>query len=598
MPVGTGVSSTVVSANWLIANVSGDTLLPLTKIADGASAIASSNVQPGYYGVSQLSFATPSQGWVLLRNGRLLATTDGGSNWSQLVFGWGGQAPASQPLSSPLSTGVGGSKNYVQRAGRRSMSIESIQLLAPGVGIAVTRGNGLSKIGRPQLLRTEDGGSHWREITPHFADSDKIVSSFFFLDSQHGWTVSWHWAQVPPSWFSRWGYGDKSAKPEFEPAFDLIYTADGGVTWSSTQIGISEIESLRDTIQPTAQIGFVDPGHGWMILTISDPATSAFNWDRKLLITTDGGRKWRPMPDAPVKPAAVSFVTPARGWMVGDPQAPAGNATTTATAPRNDLASRPNDMIRKMFPKLRGVPIRFAQRAGHRPLPAGSELYSTSDGAKSWQKVSIEIPKEVYSAELAKNPPPNSRCIENQLPGEVLNNAYPPPTAIYNLPTFTDSRHGFLPVTYQGESGINCKQKNYHAVLFATDDGGKTWKPDRMMISTLVYGMPMPAATTFPRCTTCTLQSAVVGSTWLLAPYSEFGPPSRFITLKSGTTFDASNETYTAFWSIDSDADLSFDFTTPSNGWLAWHQQLLSTTDTGGTWTPIGPKSDESLLDN
>jgi hypothetical protein len=135
-------------------------------------------------------------------------------------------------------------------------------------------------------------------------------------------------------------------------------------------------------------------------------------------------------------------------------------------------------------------------------------------------------------------------------------------------------------------------------VLFATDDGGKTWKPDRVMISTLVYGMPRPAATTFPRCTTCTVQSAVVGSTWLLAPYSEFGPPSRFITLKSGATFDVSNETYTALWSIDSDADLSFDFTTPSNGWLAWHQQLLSTTDTGGTWTPIGPKSDESLLDN
>ena len=74
------------------------------------------------------------------------------------------------------------------------------------------------------------------------------------------------------------------------------------------------------------------------------------------------------------------------------------------------------------------------------------DLYVTRDGAKSWQTISLPAPKELSSAKFS--------------------------TA--DVPVFEDSKHGFVAVTYtEGhQSG---------AVLFTTDDGGRSWKPDRIL---------------------------------------------------------------------------------------------------------------------
>jgi hypothetical protein len=41
---------------------------------------------------------------------------------------------------------------------------------------------------------------------------------------------------------------------------------------------------------------------------------------------------------------------------------------------------------------------------------------------------------------------------------------------------FVNGKQGFLPVTFSGAEGTQSK-----LVLFATDDGGKSWRPDRLL---------------------------------------------------------------------------------------------------------------------
>jgi len=487
------------------------------------------------------------------------------------------------------------------------------------VGVA-TLGN--STVGEPtalHLFRTETGGAQWKEISPRLTYSDKIVSNFFFLDATHGWIVLWHWGPVAPSsWFRRWWRAGRPAKPELEPTFELVSTTDAGATWSRTRIDNPELASLRDTILPKAQVSFADSLHGWVDLTVSVASNPNSHWE-KGLITADGGKTWNQAPSTPIKPTAVRFLTPLEGWMLGDPSKPAaavspspsGHAELPPSARGlgGPLVTNPI-LARRMMRMRRTLPGMFGWSMGGR-LPmapdqllrdeAGKELYVTRDGAKSWQKVSLAPPEEVYSEDLARHPPPISNC--GKVTGYTMTDVtYHPPTAIYDLPTFTDSEHGFLPVTYLATSdtkwvgtnlavwmqrnGVACSEQHYHAVLFATADSGRTWKPDRILVRN-----PVPFVL---GCNPCTVVSAVAGSAWIVANHSEAIPPS-FTTLDTGTGGDTSGDGDRVFWPLMDRGLLRLDFATSAIGWIIWRGELLSTTNGGATWTPITPKLNQPV---
>jgi photosystem II stability/assembly factor-like uncharacterized protein len=82
-------SAAVVDSDWVFAAAS-DHVPVLTKVGSGASIDASSNPAGSpheYKVISQISFATPTQGWVIVGDGDLVSTSDGGATWTALTPG-------------------------------------------------------------------------------------------------------------------------------------------------------------------------------------------------------------------------------------------------------------------------------------------------------------------------------------------------------------------------------------------------------------------------------------------------------------------------------------------------------------------------------
>jgi photosystem II stability/assembly factor-like uncharacterized protein len=174
-------------------------------------------------------------------------------------------------------------------------------------------------------------------------------------------------------------------------------------------------------------------------------------------------------------------------------------------------------------------------------LLGNEELFVTHDGTKSWQKVSVATPQEVLPATSA---------------------------SYYLLPTFADNNHGLLEVSYSG--GVGVKQA---AVLFATADGGRTWKLDRMVTKkydSRGYGMPI-----------------VVGSAWVWVKLLDHHPVLK--TVGAGEKIDASADAATGVSRYSDAGQLSF--VTPTQGWVIVDGALFSTTDGGATWADIAPSS-------
>ena len=81
--------SAVVGSDWIFAADS-DHGPVLTRVGPGASIKASTNAavpSPRYRDIRQLSFATPTHGWVIVGDGDLLSTSDGGATWTTLTPG-------------------------------------------------------------------------------------------------------------------------------------------------------------------------------------------------------------------------------------------------------------------------------------------------------------------------------------------------------------------------------------------------------------------------------------------------------------------------------------------------------------------------------
>jgi len=131
-----------------------------------------------------------------------------------------------------------------------SPAIVNIEMLDEVYGWAVTDEN---------IIRTNDGGVTWYDVTPaNLADAGYLVYTDFF-DATHAWV------QFPD--MNKYPNGGR-----------LFRTSDGGITWESFATPFSG-----------GSIHFVDKSNGWVM---ADLGVGAGSMAVSVFQTSDGGKTW------------------------------------------------------------------------------------------------------------------------------------------------------------------------------------------------------------------------------------------------------------------------------------------------------------------
>ena len=146
------------------------------------------------------------------------------------------------------------------------------------------------------VLRTVDGGNHWRDVTPpgHALVSGSVAQ---FL------TASLAWIAIPQA---------------AGATTQLFHTSDGGQSWQQSTVQAGFVR----------QMTFIDAQHGWMLVgneNAGGPAEFV-----SVLRTTDGGKTWlnvaTALPGDTTPPghlpyggqkSGIRFVNASTGWVTG-----------------------------------------------------------------------------------------------------------------------------------------------------------------------------------------------------------------------------------------------------------------------------------------
>jgi photosystem II stability/assembly factor-like uncharacterized protein len=194
---------------------------------------------------NDITFASPSNGWAVGRDGNILATTDGGTSWfsqksetwrnlEEVCFVDGQTGYAAGWVYTLLKTTDAG-RTWVNRYFGRTENLFTVFFISPECGW-VGGQNGL-------ISRTTNSGTNWRHYQ---TGTGQNIQSLWFLDKQTGWAV-----------------GNQGL---------VLKTVNGGTQWSHQESGVSEV---------LLSVQFTGPMTGW-----------AVGWYGTLIKTTDGGGHW------------------------------------------------------------------------------------------------------------------------------------------------------------------------------------------------------------------------------------------------------------------------------------------------------------------
>ena len=299
---------------------------------------------------------------------------------------------------------------------------------------------------------------------------------------------------------------------------DLGRTEDAGGTWSMKHMILPARKYSASDVLNGGTLTFVDSLHGWLALRAG--VSAGFQGMGVLLVTSDGGETWKLATatgfDKYDVVGQMVMVTPQEGWLVGG--------------------------------------------------GANEPLLVTRDGGFTWQTIDIEPPVktdqmrqydrrfEVFQHGFRQGLSPAAAKLAARAPQHA---SY----AAYDLPTFIDSETwpyiGNLPG---------------RVVLFETDDGGVSWKADR-----IITGLPQHQDGKI-------VASALKGSTWITGTAKQrILPELRML----GSSDHAATNSATG---SENFGISRLSFATPSQGWvLTVDHRLFSTSDGGATWTDITP---------
>lgn len=335
----------------------------------------------------------------------------------------------------------------------------------------------------------------------------------------------------------------------------LFWTTDGGAQWKDIT------PKLNHKRQMVSSVFFLDASTGWALLSCGD--------DRNLRVddgcfelasTTDAGQTWSILHEGIAVPFShqrledgygfsgrswLDFADPQHGWEILD-------ISTNSANPSAGEMLRTADGGRTWSP-TKDVPtsdhFHFITAAdGWIAGGKDHELYVTHDAGDSWQRVSLPAG-----------------------PGTEPNLGVD-----YALPVFESAHHGFLPVQYS--VGPVSGPYLTTLVLFATEDGGKSWKVDRVL----------------PRLPG-TFAAVAAGSVWIAAHIEAAGPsgPKPKLRLYS----EGPDRTVTTHTAVVSSAGyaMQLSFVSRTEGWINMSDRLLATKDSGNTYSDITPGASHTV---
>ncbi|HEX4949640.1 MAG TPA: YCF48-related protein [Blastocatellia bacterium] len=230
--------------------------------------------------VTSFYFVDGKKGWAVGRNATMLRTTDGGLRW--------------KPIEN-LNRLVG---LPVESAASKFGFSDVFFLKGGEVGWAVGNFYGVGTTNIGGLFMTSDGGENWQRIP--IAVQRKTNSTRFTRGKLH--TVR----------FTDVSNGVITGEMEDgdEHFFFTLKTRNGGETWEQSRVPSSGIHSTA----------FVDAARGWTAASaLREGSAEAKVYDTILLRTDNGGKSW--VTDFVAKGKqirSVFFISPTRGWAVGD----------------------------------------------------------------------------------------------------------------------------------------------------------------------------------------------------------------------------------------------------------------------------------------
>ena len=145
-----------------------------------------------------------------------------------------------------------------------------------------------------ELFWTSDAGGSWEDIGPSLP-SEELVQDVEFINDSLGWVL---WT---------------TAGSEGGAEFQLSRTTDNGTTWTTQSLSLFEPGEIAANAE-NAEMGWFDEQRGW----ISVKQNTGSNFSIGVLFTTaDGGATWS-CSELPVADK-VYFRDPQMGWAVGGP---------------------------------------------------------------------------------------------------------------------------------------------------------------------------------------------------------------------------------------------------------------------------------------
>ncbi len=282
-----------------------------------------------------------------------------------------------------------------QVASNDEPALRDMQLLSPQTGWALRENH---------LYWTEDGGASWRNISPSFGEGEEILD-VRFLDTQQGWLISKQGKESQFVWLSLLRTEDSGASwqevstpiANFEEAnmiasaalefvdsqtgwialrlhsgsnFSigrLLATEDGGLTWQERTSPLGE------------PVKFLDANRGWIAGGPQD----------QIYYTEDGGQSWnlsgKISEDLSLEPAVLSL-----------PSLLTENYPLVGELPQGAVVLEMIDDQIGWAIVQDGLCTGYKPRAGESVPPnstplqcaSASQLMMTSDGGISWQELS------------------------------------------------------------------------------------------------------------------------------------------------------------------------------------------------------------------